>query len=540
MPPPAPRRPRSARSTAPRRWPWPGDTVLVHEGVYREWVKPANGGLSDTRRITYAAAPGEHVEIKGAERVTGWDARVAARCGRSRSRTRCSATSTRTRDDRRRLGRPHDRGRAPQAPRRRLPQRAELLRGRRRATSSPPRARTEVSDDWTGRMMAGAATRSRRRFRLVRRGRAGLDHDLGRTSATPTPTWSSSRSTCAGRCSTRSWHHLDYITVRGFELAQAACPWTPPTADQPGLIGPNWAKGWIIEDNDIHDAKCSAISIGKEASTGDNNFTDAPRQARLPVPAGVGLRRPGRSAGARSTIGSHVIRNNHIHDCGQNGVVGHLGCVFSTIEDNHIYNIAIKREFFGHEIGGIKLHAAIDVEIAHNHIHDCTLGIWLDWQTQGTRVTRNVLHDNCRDLFVEVSHGPYVVDHNIFASNASIESVSEGGAYVGQPHRRHRPGGAGHGPRHAVPPRALARRSPATPSSTPATTASSATSSAVPEAIRGTSRRRTATPSRTSPGPATGRWRTTATRAPTTSTCRSSSPRSRVTSMRSCRSRTPS
>jgi len=23
-----------------------GDTVLVHEGVYREWVKPANGGLT--------------------------------------------------------------------------------------------------------------------------------------------------------------------------------------------------------------------------------------------------------------------------------------------------------------------------------------------------------------------------------------------------------------------------------------------------------------------------------------------------------------
>jgi Right handed beta helix region len=98
---------------------------------------------------------------------------------------------------------------------------------------------------------------------------------------------------------------------------------------------------------------------------------------------------------------------------------------------NHIHAIATKREFFGHEIGGIKLHAAIDVEIAHNHIHDCTLGIWLDWQTQGTRVTRNVLHDNCRDLFVEVSHGPYVVDHNILASNASIETACEGGAYVG-------------------------------------------------------------------------------------------------------------
>ena len=57
-------------------------------------------------------------------------------------------------------------------------------------------------------------------------------------------------------------HHLNYITVRGFEMAHAACPWTPPTADQPGLIGPNWAKCWIIEDNIIHDAKCSATSIG--------------------------------------------------------------------------------------------------------------------------------------------------------------------------------------------------------------------------------------------------------------------------------------
>ncbi len=51
----------------------PGDTVLVHEGTYREWVRPRRGGLSDQRRITYAAAPGEHVLITGAEVVTGWE-----------------------------------------------------------------------------------------------------------------------------------------------------------------------------------------------------------------------------------------------------------------------------------------------------------------------------------------------------------------------------------------------------------------------------------------------------------------------------------
>ena len=64
-----------------------------------------------------------------------------------------------------------------------------------------------------------------------------------------------------------------YITVRGFEMAQAASPWTPPTADQPGLLGAHWSKGWIIENNSLHDAKCSGISLGKEASTGHNAFT---------------------------------------------------------------------------------------------------------------------------------------------------------------------------------------------------------------------------------------------------------------------------
>ena len=50
----------------------PGDSVVVHEGVYREWVRPRCGGLSDRRRITYEAAPGEHVLITGSEQVTGW------------------------------------------------------------------------------------------------------------------------------------------------------------------------------------------------------------------------------------------------------------------------------------------------------------------------------------------------------------------------------------------------------------------------------------------------------------------------------------
>jgi hypothetical protein len=41
-----------------------------------------------------------------------------------------------------------------------------------------------------------------------------------------------------------------------------------------------------------------------------------------------------------------------------------------------------------------------------------------------------VFYDNRRDLFVEVSHGPYLVEHNVFASPASLELFSQGGAFV--------------------------------------------------------------------------------------------------------------
>src|SRR5699024_10927717 len=222
---------------------------------------------------------------------------------------------------------------------------------------------------------------------------------------------------------------VNYITVKGFEMAQAATPWSPPTADQPGLLGPHWSKGWIIEENSVHDSKCSGISIGKEASTGNNYRTkrkDKPGyQYQL---ESVFLAR--QVGWNKEKIGSHTIRNNTIYDCGQNGIVGHLGCVFSEIYHNHIYNIALKREFFGHEIAGIKLHAAIDVQINNNRIHDCSLGTWLDWQTQGTRVSKNLFYENNRDLFVEVSHGPYLVDHNILTADYAIDNHAQGGAYV--------------------------------------------------------------------------------------------------------------
>ena len=41
---------------------------------------------------------------------------------------------------------------------------------------------------------------------------------------------------------------INFITVSGFVIRQAATAWAPPTALQDGMIGPHWSKGWVIED----------------------------------------------------------------------------------------------------------------------------------------------------------------------------------------------------------------------------------------------------------------------------------------------------
>lgn len=237
---------------------------------------------------------------------------------------------------------------------------------------------------------------------------------------------------------------INYITVSGFALRQAATQWAPPTAYQDGLIGPHWAKGWIIEDCEISESKCAGISLGKYYQSRNNNkwtgtyIKDGTQTERDAVCQAVN------DGWDKETIGSHIVRRCEIHDCGQTGIVGHMGAVFSTIEDNHIYRINNKHNLEGAEIGGIKLHAAIDVVIRRNHIHHCTRGLWLDWQAQGTRVTQNFFHDNTtpegceiadglalgEDIFVEVSHGPTIIDHNLLLSDISCRLSTQGIALV--------------------------------------------------------------------------------------------------------------
>lgn len=404
----------------------PGDRVIVHEGEYREWVKPAQGGTSSVSRITYEAAEGERVVIKGSEQITCWEP-VEGSVWKAVLPNSFFGTYNPYKEV---LGGdwfiyPNDNS---------LHTGDVYLNGKSFYEAKSleevknPVIRTEgVNPPWTRHpepilhpedTMYQWYAETDQETTVIYANFQGVNPNEELTEINV-------RKCCFYPEKTG----LNYITVRGFEMAQAACPWTPPTADQPGLLGTNWSKGWIIENNKIHDAKCSGISIGKEASTGHNLCTRTHRKPgyQYQMEAVFRARQIGWS---KETIGSHVIRNNEIYDCGQNGIVGHMGCVFSEIAHNHIYNIAVKHEYFGYEIGGIKLHAAIDVQIHHNNIHNCTLGTWLDWQAQGTRVSKNLYYANDRDLMVEVTHGPYLVDNNIFASDYNFDNIAQGGAYL--------------------------------------------------------------------------------------------------------------
>lgn len=404
----------------------PGDCVIVHEGEYREWVKPAQGGTSSVSRITYEAAEGERVVIKGSEQITCWEP-VEGSIWKAVLPNSFFGTYNPYKEV---LGGdwfiyPNDYS---------LHAGDVYLNGKSFYEAKSleevknPVIRTEgVNPPWT------------RHLEPILHPEDTMYQWYAETDQETTVIYANFQGVNPNEelteinvrkcCFYPEKSGLNYITVRGFEMAQAACPWTPPTADQPGLLGTNWSKGWIIENNKIHDAKCSGISIGKEASTGHNLCTRTHRKPgyQYQMEAVFRARQIGWS---KETIGSHVIRNNEIYDCGQNGIVGHMGCVFSEIAHNHIYNIAVKHEYFGYEIGGIKLHAAIDVQIHHNNIHNCTLGTWLDWQAQGTRVSKNLYYANDRDLMVEVTHGPYLVDNNIFASDYNFDNIAQGGAYL--------------------------------------------------------------------------------------------------------------
>ena len=378
----------------------PGDTITVHAGVYRENIHPARGGESDAKRIIYQSAPGDKVEVKGSEVVKGW---------------------VKVQDDVWKAAVPNtlfggfnpysdlihgdwfwDRGRAHHTGAVYL-NGAWVIEAAKLDDVLKPIGDTPL---WFAKVDQDQTT-IWAQFKTVDPNEQLVEINVRRTVFYP------DKPGC------------NYITVRGFTLRHAATPWAPPTAEQVALIGTHWSKGWIIENNIISHSACSGLSLGKYGDEFDNKSANS---------AGgyvETIERALKNGWNKETIGHHLVRNNTLSHCGQAGIVGSLGAVFSKVIGNTIHDIHVQRAYDGCEQAGIKFHGAIDCEIRGNHIYRAYRGLWLDWMAQGTRVTGNLFHDNtAEDIYVEVNHGPFLVDNNLLLSSRSLWDMSEGGAYV--------------------------------------------------------------------------------------------------------------
>jgi len=390
------------------------DTITVHAGVYREWINPIRGGENDSKRIVYRAAKGEKVQLKGSEIITGW---------KKEKNGVWKVTIPNT------------------------------FFGEYNAYKD------SVSGDWfigNGRIhhtgdvfLNGKSLFEKEKLEKVLNPIADKNtkDSIGSTytwycesDTQNTTIWANFHTFNPNKelieISTRRTIFypeklgINYLTIQGFYFSQAATQWAAPTAEQIGMIATHWNKGWIIENNVISDSKCNGITLGKDRETGHNVWL-ADKSIDGSVHYIEVVFNTLRNGWNKENIGSHIVRNNTIFNCEQTGICGSMGAAFSIIENNHIFNIWTKRQFRGAEIAGIKFHGAIDTYIGKNRINNCGRGLWLDWMTQGTRISGNLFYNNSiEDIFLEVNHGPFIVDNNILLSQLAVRTQSEGGAYL--------------------------------------------------------------------------------------------------------------
>ncbi|MBN2047038.1 MAG: right-handed parallel beta-helix repeat-containing protein, partial [Anaerolineaceae bacterium] len=183
---------------------------------------------------------------------------------------------------------------------------------------------------------------------------------------------------------------LGFIRVSGFHFEYAADGVPVP---QRAMLSAARGHHWIIENNVLRGANSTAIDVGNESWHASKPKDGQP-------------------------VGHHILRSNHIYDCGFCGIAG-VGFVDGTLVEHnlieHIGRDHIERVW---ESAGLKFHTTKDVVIRRNvfrHLRDAC-GVWLDYLNENTRVTENVFYDIEAlhpAIYIEVSHTYNEVDHNV-------------------------------------------------------------------------------------------------------------------------------
>ena len=379
-----------------------GDVVTIRGGVYREWVKPVNAGRADAP-ITYQAAKGEKVVVTGADPVRGWTKRPDGLWETLVAYDTFGGLNPFT----------------------------DFITGRWFERKGRDHFRTRLIQDGQPLKLLGIEVfHSMNGVPKLEKGSAAFIPGRGASGRIVAafardPNESVPELVVRPACFYPVLQRRDYITLRGISFVNAGPDWAYPRAEQVGVVGTNWSRGWTVEDCEIAGSCCAGLTLGICANDFESFWRDPKQRFYLWAKR--------LSERDWKDVGHHVVRRCRITDCGQAGICGAYGGAFSTIEDCDISYCYWKKPYFGQEMGCIKLHAAIDVTIARCRLHHSgTFGIWLDWMAQGTRITGNRLWANgAFDIYLEVNHGPILIEGNDMLSNMACWSATQGAAFVG-------------------------------------------------------------------------------------------------------------
>lgn len=355
----------------------PGERVLIGSGIYRERVAPNNSGSGPDRMISYEAAPGANVVIRGSRVVTtGWSPSTGYRLPSSTSSPRILRLDLE----------PFEfAGYNPFGV-------SNVLADRKWLQPKPEELRPYL-------LRRGLVFCDGQRLQQVEMYRElalkqgaywveqnGLTLHV-RLPGDANPAGHLIEVTTQEQVFAPRKEGLSYIRVRGLTLEHAANGFPVP---QRGLLSTSKGHHWIIENCTIREANGVGIDFGAQ----DWNA----------IPPDV--------------CGFSIVRSNTVSDIGVCGVAAYRASS-SLIQGNTIERIGWHDVELMWESGGIKLHHATNSLLQGNVIRHLTYapGIWLDAGNRNTRVTGNVIAD-LRDtvrgaIYIEVSQYPNLIDHNL-------------------------------------------------------------------------------------------------------------------------------
>ena len=410
----------------------PGERVVIASGTYRECVRPARGGSSPTQMISYEAAPGAEVIVKGSAILKdGWQ-QESVSMGRNRTNGaadqpptpitawRYEFTGTMFPDSYQPFALPSNMGSwqwlntavvdmGPYLRRRGLVfvdgkplEPVEQLRELAQPNLQP-------FPDFTVPPKPQNGLPARRRGGPIMQEIGGTPNarfwveDSGTAIhirlASGTPADHLIEATTHNQVFVPAQKGLGYIRIKGIRFQHAGNAYPFP---QYGLVSTAGGNHWIIEDNTFEWANGVGLDM---ANDGGNNL----------VP----------QAGD-----SQIIRRNTIRYCGVEGVAG-MSAVNTLVEDNLIEWCGWADAERGAEAAGAKFHRAHNLMFRRNvvrHMRHAT-GIWLDSSHVNCRVTSNIFADilsYSTAVKMEMNLAQNQVDNNIIWDVRNAEPGTPG------------------------------------------------------------------------------------------------------------------